>query len=158
MIWQCNDLRLLNNLWSDDRVRVAFGTPFSTQHKSSYFATGPDVTCWTKCVVINWESLLINSHLYSRKTSKIGNMQSSISASNTSVSVKLVSFGTQQSRIVVIGGTEEGKGVSDTNSSTISTGIGAGAVWGAGSVSAGAASAESWPSLCRDQDAEPPSR
>ena len=80
-------------------------------------------------------------------------MQSFNSASNASLSVKLVSFGTQLGRIVVIGGAEEGKGVSDTNSSTTSTAIGAGAISEA--VTAGAASADR--ALCRDQDAEPPS-
>ena len=74
---------------------------------------------------------MINSHLYSwqrRKTSKNGNMQSSNSASTDSLSVKLVSSGTQLGRIVVIGGAEEGKGVSDTNSSTTLTATGAGAI------------------------------
>ena len=46
-------------------------------------------------------------------------MQSFNSASNASLSVKLVSFGTQLGRIVVIGGAEEGKVVSDTNSKLI---------------------------------------
>ena len=66
--------------------------------------------------------------LAAQKNKQNGNMESSIYASNASLSVKLVSLGTQLGRIVVGGGAEDGKGVSDTNSYTTSTAIGAGAV------------------------------